>query len=161
MAIKFDIKKFPVCFPTKILGGNGGEHILNMVLSEDCPNGVVYGVGDYVSFDQYKTATAPAAFEAKITEQAANGNWYVQVTKVDVNAPAVLIYEVPVIAETYDARFTDIANFYNKEGKTVRGYVLHVLDVYELSEDAFDDAKKLAPGKKVTISGQKHVVANA
>lgn len=157
MAIKFEFKHYPTCFPTKILGGMGGEHQLNMVLSEDCPNGVVYGVGDYVSFDQYKTTTAPTTFEAKITEQAANGNWYVQVTKVDVNAPAVLIYEVPEIAETYDSRFTDLANFYNKSGKTVRGYVLHVLDVYELSADAFTGTP--AAGKKVTITGQKHVVA--
>lgn len=158
MAIKFEISKFPTCFPTKILGGNGGEHILNMVLNEDCPNGVVYGVGDYVSFDQYKTATAPLAYEAVITEKAANGNWYVQVKKVDVNDPAVLIYEVPESTMgNYDARFTALDTFYNKKGDVVRGYVLHVLDIYELSEDAFEGTP--APGKKVTILGKKHVVA--
>lgn len=157
MAIKYTIQQFPVCFPSKVLGGNGGAHILNMVMAEDTPNGVVVGVGDYVSFDQYEVATAPAAFKGKILEQAADGNWYVQVTKVDVNAPAVLIYEVPEIAENYNEKFTATSNFYNPAGKTARGYVLSVLDVYELSADAFTGTP--VAGATVTISGQKHVVA--
>lgn len=159
MAIKYTIQKNPVCFPTKILGGNGGAHILNMVLSEDTPNGVVVGVGNYVSFDQYAVAAAPAAYKAKILEQAADGNWYVQVTEVNVNAPAVLIYEVPEIKENYNEKFNNPENFINLAGETVRGYVLSVLDVYELSADAFTGTP--AAGKAVTISGQKHVVANS
>lgn len=162
MAIKFKIDKHHVCFPTKLLAGNGGEHIYNIVIDEDTDNGTIVSRGEYVSFDQYKAGTAPATYEGIITEQAANGNWYVEVVKPE---DAILIYEVPVIAETYDARFTDIANFYNavnteddpERTKTVRGYALAKGDVYELSEDAFD--KKPTPGKKVTISGQKHVVA--
>lgn len=156
MAISYSIDKHHVCFPSKILSGQVG-HLLNIVIDEDTDNGTVVGVGDYVSFDQYKADTVPTAYEAVITEQAADGNWYVQVTKVDINDPAVLIYEVPIIAETYNTEFKSIANFYNKEGKTVRGYVLAPLDVYELSEDAFTG--KPAPGKKVTVTGQKHVVA--
>lgn len=155
MAISYSIDKHHVCFPSKVLSGQVG-HILNMVLDEDTDNGTVVGVGDYVSFDQYEVATAPTGFEGKILEQAADGNWYVQVTKVDINAPAVLIYEVPMIAETYNTEFKSIANFYNKEGKTVRGYILTTMDVYELSEDAFTG--KPVAGKKVTITGDKHVV---
>ena len=132
-----------------------------MVISEDTDNGTVCGKGSYVSFDQYEVAEVPAAFEGEILEQAANGNWYVEVKKVDVNEPAILIYEVPVIAETYDSRFTAISNFYNAASadrtKTVRGYVLGVTDIYELSEDAFEGTPEA--GKTVTISGQKHVVA--
>ena len=30
MAIKFEIDKHAYCFPTKVLAGNGGEHILNI-----------------------------------------------------------------------------------------------------------------------------------
>lgn len=155
MAIKFEIKKHSVCFPTKLLAGNGGAHIYNIVLDADTDNGTLCTRGAYESFDQYKAATAPATFEGVITEQAADGNWYVEVVKPE---DAILIYEVPVIAETYDSRFTDIANFYNEKGKTVRGYALTKGDIYELSEDAFDDAKKLAPGKKITFSAGKHVV---
>ena len=160
MAIKIDIAKHHVCFPTKVLSGQVGR-TLNMVINEDTDNGTVVGKGKYVSFDQYETATAPSAFEGEILEKAADGNWYVEVKKIDVNEPAILIYEVPEIAEqNYDSRFKSIANFYNAASpsrtKTVRGYVLNVTDIYELSEDAFTGTPEA--GKKVTISGQKHVV---
>lgn len=158
MAIKFAIDKHHVCFPTKIASGLNG-HILNIELKEDTDNGTVVTAGAYKEFDRYEAATAPTTYEAVITDQAANGNWYVQVTKADITDVAkmpILIYEVPVIAETYDSRFTDISNFYNPKGKVVRGYVLAPFDVYELSEDAFTG--KPAAGKTVTITGQKHVV---
>lgn len=158
MAIRFEIEKHGVCFPSKTLSGNGGEHELNIVIDKDTDNGVVCGVGEYVSFDQYKMAEAPEAYEAVILEKAADGwGWYVQVKKTDINNPAVLIYTPEIIAEQYDSRFTDLANFFNAEGKTVRGKVLHTLDWYEISENLFEGTP--APGKKVTISGQKHVVA--
>ena len=126
-------------------------------MENDSPNGAVVGVGDYVSFDQYEEAIAPVGYEAKIIDTAADGNFYVQVTKVVANSPAVLIYEVPEIAENYNEKFTNNKNFYNKAGETVRGLVLDVLDVYELSAELFDGTP--AVGKTVTISGRKHVVA--
>ena len=128
-------------------------HNVNIVLGEDSPNGAIVGVGDYVSFDQYEEATAPATYEAKIIDTAANGNFYVQVTKVDVNAPAVLIYDVPEVSDT---KIATANNFYNKAGKTVHGLVLTTLDVYELSAELFDG--KPAVVKTVTITGRKHVV---
>lgn len=162
MAIKFTIEKHHVCFPTKILSGQVGR-TLNMVIKTDTDNGTVVGKGAYVSFDQYETAAAPSTFEGEILEQAADGNWYVEVKKIDVNEPAILIYEVPVIAEqNYDSRFKALSNFFNEASstrtKTVRGYVLNVTDVYELSEDAFEGTPE--KGKKVTINGQKHKVSN-
>lgn len=160
MAIKFTIEdNHIVCFPTKIASGLNG-HILNIVLDKDTDNGVVVSAGDYVSFDNYKAGDAPTSYEAVITEQAANGNWYVQVTKADitdVTKMPILIYEVPIGAETYDSRFTKLSNFYNAAGKVVRGYVLAPFDVYEISEDAFEGTPEV--GKKVTITGSKHVVA--
>lgn len=162
MAIKFTIEKHHVCFPTKVLSGQVGR-TLNMVIKTDTDNGTVVGKGAYVSFDQYETAAAPSTFEGEILEQAADGNWYVEVKKIDVNEPAILIYEVPVIAEqNYDSRFKALSNFFNEASstrtKTVRGYVLNVTDVYELSEDAFEGTP--GKGKKVTINGQKHKVSN-
>lgn len=162
MAIKFTIEKHHICFPTKVLSGQVGR-TLNMVIKTDTDNGTVVGKGAYVSFDQYETAAAPSTFEGEILEQAADGNWYVEVKKIDVNEPAILIYEVPVIAEqNYDSRFKALSNFFNEASstrtKTVRGYVLNVTDVYELSEDAFEGTPE--KGKKVTINGQKHKVSN-
>ena len=161
MAIKYTLEQHHVCFPTKVLSDKVG-HVLNMVIEKDTDNGTVCGKGDYVSFDQYKVADAPSAFEGKILEQAADGNWYVEVTKIDPNAPAILIYEVPEIAETYNSEFTKTSNFYNAatsaRTKTVRGFILNVADVYELSADAFDGTPEA--GKKVTVEtgSQQHKV---
>ena len=160
MALRYSIEKHHVAFPTKVLSERVGR-TLNMVIKEDTDNGTVCGKGAYVSFDQYEVAEVPAAFEGEILEQAADGNWYVEVKKVDPNEPAVLIYEVPIIAENYNSKFTSTANFFNEASaertKTVRGFVLGVTDIYELSEDAFEGIP--VAGAKVTISGQKHVVA--
>ena len=67
MAIRFEIEKHGVCFPSKTLGS---EHELNMILAEDTDNGTVVGVGDYQSFDNYKTKACPATYKAKILEKA-------------------------------------------------------------------------------------------
>lgn len=112
MAVRFSVKQHHVAFPTKVLSDKVGR-VLNMVIKKDTDNGTVCGKGKYVSFDQYETADAPAGFEGEILEQAANGNWYVEVKKVDVNAPAILIYEVPEIAENYNSEFTKTSNFFN------------------------------------------------
>ena len=161
MSIKYTFEKHNVCFPTKVLSDKVGR-VLNMVIDKDTDNGTVCGKGAYVSFDQYKVANAPTTFEGEILEQAADGNWYVEVKKVDPNEPAILIYEVPEIAETYNSDFTKLSNFYNAASttrtKTVRGLVLTVTDVYELSADAFDGTP--AAGSKVTIEAgsQKHKI---
>ena len=152
MAIRYEIEKVGYAFPTKVLSSRVG-HNVNIILGEDSPNGAIVGVGDYVSFDQYEEAAAPANYEAKIIDTAADGNFYVQVTKVDVNAPAVLIYNVPEVSDT---KIATANNFYNKAGKTVQGLVLTTLDVYELSAELFEGTPVV--GKKVTVTGRKHVV---
>lgn len=155
MAIKFTIENHAYAFPTKVLAGNGGEHILNIELTSDADNGCIVSAGDYKSFDNYVEAEAPAAYEAKIVDVAADGNFYVEVVNP---ADAILVYEVPVIAEqNYDSRFKAIKNFYNLKGDVVRGYVLHKHDIYELSEEGFEGTPEV--GKTVTITGRKHVVA--
>ena len=143
------------CFPTKVLAGNGGNHILNIELTEDADNGTIVSAGDYKSFDNYVEAAAPADYEAKIVEQAANGNWYVEVVNP---ADAVLICEVIDNPYTnYDSRFKDDHLFYNAKGDVVRGYCLCKKDIYELSKEGFDGEP--AVGATVTINGRKHVVA--
>lgn len=155
MAIKFEIEKHAYCFPTKVLAGNGGEHILNIELTADAPNGSIVAVGDYKSFDNYVEAAAPVDYEAKIVDVAADGNFYVEVVEP---ADAVLICEVPVMTMgNYDSRFKDVKNFYNASGDVVRGYVLHKHDIYELSAEGFDGTPEV--GATVTVTGRKHVVA--
>ena len=155
MAIKFSIEKHAYCFPTKVLAGNGGEHILNIELTSDADNGSIVAAGEYKSFDNYVEAEAPAEYEAKIVDIAADGNFYVEVVNP---ADAVLICEVVIIAEqNYDSRFRDTKNFYNAAGEVVRGYVLHKHDIYELSAEGFEGTPEV--GKTVTVAGRKHVVA--
>lgn len=162
MAIRYEIEKHTYAFPTKVLSERVGR-TLNIVIDADTDNGVVCGKGDYVSFDQYKKAVAPSAFKGKVLEQAADGNWYVEVTAVDVNDPAVLIYEVPEVAETYNAKFTAASNFFNEASatrtKTVRGFVLTTTDIYEISAEGFSGTPEA--GKSVTIdSNGKHVIGD-
>ena len=156
MAIKIVMdNNHAYCFPTKLLAGNGGEHILNIELTEDADNGSIVAVGDYKSFDNYMEAEAPADYEAKIVDIAADGNFYVEVVNP---ADAVLICEVIDNPYTnYDSRFKSDKLFYNAAGDVVRGYVLHKHDIYELSEEGFDGTPEV--GKTVTITGRKHVVA--
>lgn len=157
MAMKFEIEKHSYCFPTKVLAGNGGSHILNIELTADADNGVIVGVGEYKSFDNYVEAPAPATYEAKIVDKAADGNFYVEVVEP---ADAVLIYEVPVMTMgNYDSRFTSVKNFYNAKGDVVRGYCLAKHDIYELSAEAFTGTPEV--GKTVTVTDRKHVVATA
>jgi len=124
-----------VAFPSKIDLG----HILNLTITNALDNGTIRGVGDWIDFDRYADADCPAdSFEGKIVQQAANGNWYVQVTKVDVQNPAVLIYEVPIIRDNFNTEFSSEKRFYNAAGATVRAYVLtSVYDIFEVSKEGF------------------------
>lgn len=157
MAIKLNLENtHAYCFPTKIASGQSG-HILNIVLTADADNGsiVTTSADSYVSFDQYTEEAAPATYEAKIVDKAANGNFYVQVVEP---ADAILICEVvdnPY--NNYDSRFKDSKLFYNSQGSVVRGYVLNKFDIYELSAEGFTGTPEV--GKTVTVTGRKHVVA--
>ena len=134
MAYRMTIEKHAYAFQTKLLAGNGGEHIYNLLLSADRDNGTIRGRGDWVDFDLYAEAAAPTAFAGKIVGQAADGNYYVEVTNA---ADALLICTVPEVNIDYDPRFSDVRNFFNKSGDVVRAYALHKGDIFEVSDLAF------------------------
>lgn len=146
--IRFTIENnHAVVFPSKLVAGQGGEHILNIRLTKDHDNGNIVGVGDWVGFDEYEEAEAPDTFEGVIRTKGTGtkNSWYVEVV---TPADAVLIDEVEVFTNTYDARFTDKHNWFNPEGAVVRGYILHKYDIFELSEEGFDGTP--AEGSTVT-----------
>lgn len=151
MAIRMTIEQtHAVCFPSKLVAGNGGEHILNLFLTADRDNGVIRGVGNWKDYDRYTEANAPADFAGKIVDVAADGNYYVQ---VDTPADAVLVYEVPEFTNTYDSRFIDLHNWYNPKDSTVRAYVLHKYDIFEVSKEAFTtDPTSQSIGKAVSAN---------
>ena len=156
MAIRIELDNtHAYCFPTKVLAGVGGNHILNIELTADADNGTIVSAGEYKSFDNYVEATAPTDYEAKIVDIAADGNFYVEVVNP---ADAILICEVIDNPYTnYDSRFKSNKLFYNKTGDVVRGYCLVKHDIYELSAEGFEGTPEV--GKTVTITGRKHVVA--
>lgn len=148
MAIRLNIENnHAVCFPSKLVAGNGGEHIVNLKLTADCDNGAIKSIGDWIAYDEYEEAPAPGGFEGVIRDKGTgtDNSWYVEVV---TPADAVLVDEVEVFTNTYDARFTDLHNWYNPSGSTVRAYVLHKYDIFELSAEGFDGTPEA--GKSVT-----------
>lgn len=160
MAISYTISQHAYAFQSKLLAANGGEHIVNLFLTADRDNGTIRGIGAWKDFDRYTEANAPTAFAGVIRQQAADGNYYVEVTNA---ADAVVIITPPEIAEDYNAKFTNKKNFYNKSGETVRAYVLHKGDIFEISAEGFTTTPTAASiGKAVSAnaSSGKLVIAS-
>lgn len=153
MAIKYTIETHAVAFPSKLIAQNGGEHIYNIELISDTDNGNLVAKGDFVGLDLYKEG-AVTEFEGVIQKQAANGNWYVEVTKP---GDALFVYMQAFIPEDWTNKWKKESNFYNASGDTVRGYGLHVGDVFEVSKEGFTgDPKAKAT---VTCKNKKLKVA--
>lgn len=152
--IQVSIAKHIVCFPSKTLASNGGKHIYNIQLAEAAEktvdNGMFVAKGDFIELDLYK-ATAPTKFEGKVLSKAANGNLYIEV--VDPG-DALLIYQVPMIEETYSNEFKKESNYTNAPTQVVRAYELAVGDVFEISEDGINEAVAAKDGVELdTVVG--------
>lgn len=154
MAIRYEIEKHAVAFPSKLLAQNGGKHIYNVVLSTDTDNGNLIARGEWDSLDLYKEA-AVTTFEGVVREQAANGNWYVEVTDP---GDALFVYQQPVIAEEWTNTFKKTSNFFNATGDRVRSYELAVGDVFEVSAEGF--SKVPTKGAKIQSVTDKKMVLN-
>lgn len=154
MTIRYEIEKHAVAFPSKLLAQNGGKHIYNVVLSTDTDNGNLIARGEWDSLDLYKEA-AVTTFEGVVREQAANGNWYVEVTDP---GDALFVYQQPVIAEEWTNTFKKTSNFFNAAGDRVRSYELAVGDVFEVSAEGF--SKVPTKGAKIQSVTDKKMVLN-
>lgn len=140
-------------FPSRLLAANGGGHIFDIELTADHDNGVLVGRGDYIKLGTYKEAAAPT-FAGKIVEQAANGNWYVEV----IDATEALWILMPEISP-YEAipQTLDPKAWVNKKGDVVKGYSLVKGDIFEMSVEGFQGEP--AVGKTVSFADGKYVVA--
>lgn len=133
MAIKYNIQKFPTGAVAKALAQNGGQHIYSVTVTEDTPNGVFIGKGDFVELDHYKAKVA-GNVTGNVVAKAANGNYYVEIDTCD--ADTLFVASVPMIAETWTNEFKKEENFYNPKGSEVRAYQLAHGDVIELNKEA-------------------------
>lgn len=135
--IQVTIAKHAVAFPSKVLARDGGKHIYNIQLAESAgkfvDNGWFVGKGSFVELDLYNAA-APTSFEGKVVGKAANGNYYVEVV---TPGDALLVYNAPVIDETYSNTFKLESNYTNAPTQVVRAYELAVGDVFEISAEGF------------------------
>lgn len=142
-------------FPSKLLAASGGGHIYDIQLTADHDNGVLVGRGNYIKLGTYQETTAPNTFTGIIREQAANGNWYVEVTAATealwILMPEISPYEA--IPETVNPKA-----WVNKAGDTVKGYSLTKGDIFEMSAEGFTGIPAL--NKSVTFASGKYVVGN-
>ena len=143
-----------VAFPSKVNAGDGGEHILNMVIAADMDNGVIGSNGGWADFDAFTFTPGNSGFKGEL-HQAANGNWYVLVTEIDADNPPIFLYNSAVLE---DERLRGQEKyFYNAKGEmNVKGYVLKLNDIVEESAAIFTNTP--AEGKSVTVSGTKLTV---
>lgn len=153
MAIKYEIEKHAVAFPSKLLAQTYGAHILNVQLTDACDNGNLVGIGEFVDLDLYEEAAA-TTFEGKIQKQAANGNWYVEVVNP---GDSYFVYMQPFIAEEWTNKWKAESNFYNAAGDVVRAYQLCKHDVFEVSAEGFTGTP--VAGASVSVADKKLVVA--
>lgn len=152
--IKYSIEQHGWGFPTKVCSGMGGGHQYNIKLTKDTDNCALVGRGNWLALDLYEQTTTPA-FTGIVREQAANGNWYIEVTAA---TEALFVYDAPIIAEDYNSEFTKVSNFFNEEGKTVRAYSLTKGDIIEVSENLC--SKTPVVGKAVSWANDVYTIAS-
>jgi hypothetical protein len=149
MAIRYAIESHAWGSPAKVLAKEGGKHIYNVQLTDDCDNTNFIARDAWLALDLYSEKAA-TTFSGIVREQAANGNYYVEV--VDPG-DALFVYNVPIIEEEFTNNFKKESNFFNAAGDVVRAYELAVGDILEISEAGFVAAPTI--GATVALSGKK------
>lgn len=157
--ISYSIEQHAEAYVSKVLATQGGAHIFNIQAKEDVDNGWFVGKGAWLSLDLYEEA-APTSASGIVREQAANGNWYVEIT---ASENAYFVYTVPLIEEEYNNNFKKLSNFYNAgpvmnsagtavldPGAVMRCYELKPGDIVEISADGFGATP--TAGKEVSLA---------
>lgn len=127
-------------------------HIINIQAAADIDNGCIVGKGAYIAPEYYAEGTA-GTFSGKIIEQAANGNWYVEVESAE---NCYLVLTSPLVYENFTTRMGHESNFYNAQGDLMRCYELVKDDIFELSAEGFSGTPE--KGKSVSVSNKKVTV---
>lgn len=137
MAINYTVDKHTVCEIGNLIAQNYGEHMVSLNITDPTDNGRIVKVGKMISLDLYEVEEA-TAIDAYIAMKNANGTWLVVVNGVEDDLTA-LVYQKPLINEESPRKLTSVSNFYNDpEDGAVRGYILHALDRFSLSDDGFE-----------------------
>lgn len=153
MVISYSIADHAIGFPSKVLAAEGGKHIYNVQLTNDCDNGNFIARDEWLSLDLYSEKAATEV-EGIVREKAANGNWYVEITKP---GDALFVCNVDDHPEDWNNAFKKEGIAYNKAGSIVRAYELAVGDVVEISDAGFTAVPVLVDETdyEVELSGKK------
>lgn len=153
MAISYVIGSHAWGAPAKVLASEGGKHIYNVKIGDAPVDNCNFIARDaWLDLDLY-SEKACTGFAGVIRGQAANGNWWVEVT---TPGDALFVYTVPMIEEEWTMNFKKESNFFNAKGDIARCYELAVGDILEISDAGFTtkpDASKI--GKTVSVSAKK------
>lgn len=139
----FNFSKHAVAGSSKLKATVAGN-IYSVKIDEDLDNGSILAKDAWLA-PEYYSAKDSTGFAGVIVEQAANGNWYVEVTEP---GDALLVLQVPMIYEEYTTQCQHESNFYNEAGDIVRCYELAKGDIFELSKEGFSGE----PVKGATVS---------
>lgn len=153
MAIKYEIKQHATAYPSLMLAQNGGKHIYSLLLDKDTDNGQVVAKNAWQG-QQYYSVKDSTGVAGVVLEQAANGNWYIEITEP---GDGLFIYQVPMIEEEWTNTFKKESNFYNEAGEIVRGYEMAKGDIVEVS--ALGITGKVTKGATVSVVDRKFKVA--
>lgn len=135
--IKYAVDKHVVCQIGNLIAQNYGEHMVSLAITSDTDNGTIVKVGKMKSLDLYEVEAA-TSINAYVMDKGSNGLWLVVVDSVADDKTA-LVYNKPLISEESPRSLTSLANYYNDPADgAVRGYILHSLDRFWLSDDGFD-----------------------
>lgn len=157
MAINYTLEKHTIASPDGLIASNYGEHMVSLNITENTDNGRIVKVGRMSSLDLYEVEEA-TTIDAYIAMKNPNGTWLVVVNSVPDDLTA-FIYQKPLISEESPRSLAELSNFYNDpEDGAVRGYILHALDRFSLSDEGFVGTP--AKDAKITsISDGKLVIA--
>lgn len=154
MSIKYTLEKHTICELGNLIAQNYGEHMVSLNIKSATDNGRIVKVGEMKSLDLYEVEDA-TTIGAYIAMKNPNGTYLVVVTSVPDDLTA-LVYQKPLIAEESPRALAQISNFYNDpEDGAVRGYILHALDRFSLSEEGFTGGEVKVGAKIAAIEDGK------
>lgn len=146
MAVDISTTTHAVAFPTKVAASAGSPHIFDVELTANHDNGVFLTLGDYKTLGTYEEGTNKGTITGTIVEQAANGDYYVEIATAGTGT--VFVY-MPEISPYDNKRLQREELFYNATGDVVKGYTLSYKDIVSLSAAGFTNTPVV--GNAVTV----------
>ena len=162
MAIQYSVTKHTRAEIGNSIAQDYGEHMVSLDISDETngiDNGRVVHVKGMKALDLWEYEDASDEVSATVVLQhPVSKLWLVHIDSVS-DDKTVFIYQKPLIAEESPRALTNEANFYNDPADgPVRGYVMHALDRFWVSEEGFDGTPS-AGAKITTITNGKFKIS--